>query len=83
MEASIRKLKLNHLVVASDGTIFVSGRDGRDKVQNYLIDCFGDIKRQVNSHFEPADRDEICWVKHILENTRSIPVYRIKAISLS
>ena len=83
MEASIRKLKLNHLVVASDGTTFASGRDGRGKAQNYLISRFGDIKRQVNSHFEPADEDESCWIKHILENTQAIPVYRIKDIDVS
>ena len=82
MEASIRRLKLIHLVVAYDGTTFASGRDGRGRIHNYLISCFGDIKRQVNSHFEVADRDESCWIKHILENT-DVPVYRIPRIDFS
>ncbi len=85
MLQTTRELRFNHFVVATtDGTIFASARDKLNKIHNFLITRYGDVRRQVRGRFEPVSPR---YAENIREKARScysvVPVYRIRAINFS
>ncbi len=80
-----KELTFNHFVVSTtDGTIFASARDSKNRVQNFLISCYGDVKQQVKNRFEPLSKEIAKYIRERAQDYYSIvPVYKIKAIDLS
>ncbi len=82
MDRSVRTLKFKHQVIATDGTIFVSARDVRSRVENFIISRFGDVSRQVNRRFELVNSEEANYIRGKLA-AAYIPVYRTDSIRVS
>ena len=79
------KLTFKHFVVATmDGTTFASARDAHNRVHNFLISRYGDVKAQVNGHFELITGDYATYIKNRAEFYYTIaPVYRIRSIDFN
>jgi len=80
------KLEFKHFVVATvDGTIFGSARDAKNRVHNFLITRYGDVKYQVNGHFEPITSDDrATYIREQAELYYStVPTYKIRTMDLS
>ena len=85
MVRSIQELQFNHFVVATtDGTIFASARDSKNRIQNFLISRYGEVKQQVKDRFEPLSEEIANYIRKRAQDYYSIvPIYKIKAIELS
>ncbi len=81
----IEQLIFSHFVVAKvDGTIFASARDNDNKIHNFLITRYGDVKRQINNHFELLEADYAELVREQAQSYYSIrPIYRIPRLDFS
>ena len=78
-------LRFNHFVVATaDGTIFASARDSHNRIHNFLITRYGDVKRQVDSHFEPVYGDYADSIRKRAELYYArVPIYRIRSMEFN
>jgi hypothetical protein len=77
-------LEFTHLVVASDGTTFACAKDEHGKLQNYLVSRNGDVKQQVNSHFELLNDADAEYIRCKLEACyAAVTIYKIRSIELS
>ena len=85
MVRTIRELVFNHFVVATtDGTIFASARDKLNKIHNFLITRYGDVKEQGRSSFESVSPEEAKSIRELAQSCYSvIPIYRTRSINLA
>ena len=85
MLRTIQELVFNHFVVATtDGTIFASARDKFNKIHNFIITRYGDVKQQVRGNFESVSAEDAEDIRQKAQSHYSVaPIYRIKAINFS
>ncbi len=85
MLRTISNLIFSHFVVATtDGTIFASARDKDNKVHNFLITRYGDVKEQVRSSFEPVSGEVAERIRQRAQSYYSvIPVYKTRSIKFA
>ena len=78
----VRNLRFSHFVVStSDGTIFASARDNNNSIHNFLITRYGDVKYQVNDHFEPLNQEDAYKVRRRAQRYYSrVPIRKINTM---
>ena len=81
----VHELTFSHFVIAtSDGTTFASARDSHNRVHNFLISKYGDIKRQNRTYFEPVTESELNPLRKRIETYYSkVPTYRVRTINFN
>ncbi|MBU1367198.1 MAG: hypothetical protein KJ711_05245 [Candidatus Omnitrophica bacterium] len=79
------ELEFSHFIVDREGVIFASARDESNKVYNFIINQLtGGVLEQVNSHFEPIERERAETIRKDAQHWYGIlPTYRIPHFDFS